>query len=178
MRVWFAAAAGSSAAGKWIWRNKVLGSTFHRSPKLLANIQKRHFRPIWLAPEGELAGGLLTMPRGRAIPFIRRLTKGLLYTFHPDYDYFPDFFTVDYRLPTPDAIKIVTQLVSHLPQVAVGNDVFRVWHGITADTGDAGVCVYLFYDAVCFICFHGKQGTFSQKFDEGYEEEKDLPQYL
>lgn len=62
--------------------------------------------------------------------------------------------------------------------MAVGNDVFRIWHGITADTGNAGVCVYLFYDAVCFICFHGKQGTFSQKFDEGYEEEKDLPQYL
>ena len=107
MGVWFAAAAGASTSGKWIWRNKVLPSTFRRSPKLLANIRKRHFRPIRLdTPEGEVAGGVVTMPRGRAIAFIRRLTKGLLYTFHPDYDYFPDFFTVDYRLPTPMRSKL------------------------------------------------------------------------
>jgi hypothetical protein len=179
MRVWLAAATGTSEAGKWIWKNKVLSSTFRRSPKLLAHIRERHLRPIRLnTATGEVGGAILTMPQGRAIPFIRRLTKGLIYTFHPDYDYFADFFTVDYRLPTPDAVQIVGELVSHLPQLTVGNGVFRVWHGITADTGDAGAFVYLFYDAVCFVCFHGKSEVYQQTFDEGYEEEPGLPKQL
>src|SRR4051812_16625129 len=33
MRIWLSAAGGTSDSGKWIWRNKVLGSTFKRSPK-------------------------------------------------------------------------------------------------------------------------------------------------
>ena len=179
MRAWLAAAAGTSEAGKWIWQNKVLGSTFRRSPKLLAHIREKHLRPIRLNTEtGEIGGAVFTMPQGRAVPFIRRLTKGILYTFDPEYDYFPDWFTVDYRLPTPEAVEIMKELVTHLPQVAVGDGVFRVWHGITADTQDAGVCVYLFYDAVCFVCFHGKSDIYRQAFDEGYEEEAGLPEHL
>jgi hypothetical protein len=64
-----------------------------------------------------------------------------------------------------------------MPQVAKGEGVFRVWHGI-ADTGEAGVCVFLFFDAVCFVCFHGKDAKYQQPFSEGYVEEPGLPKYL
>ncbi len=179
MRVWLAAAGSRSPAGQWIWKNKVLGSTFRRSPKLLSNIQQRHFRPIFSQTDNrEILAGIFTMPQGRAIPFIRRLTKGFLYKFYPDYDYFPDFFTVDYRLPTPEVVEITMQLAQNLSQVKTGNGVFRVWHGITADSRDAGAWIHLFYDSACFLRFHGKSEMFAQTFDDNYEEEKGLPQAL
>jgi hypothetical protein len=40
MRVWIAAAAAATSRdARWIWKNKVMGSTFKRSPKLRQNIQ-------------------------------------------------------------------------------------------------------------------------------------------
>jgi hypothetical protein len=177
MRVWLAAAGGASDAGKWIWKNKVLGSTFKRSPKLAAYIREKHFRPI-IGSNGVLLGGRFTMPQGCAIPFVRRLTKGMLYLLHPKYDYFPDFLIVDQPQATPDRVAAVGELVSKLPQIEKGNGVFRAWHGITADTGDAGVCVYLFFETVCFLCFFGKSAKFNQRFAEGYSEEPGLPKYL
>jgi hypothetical protein len=177
MRAWLAAAGGKSSAGHWIWKNKVLGSTFQRSPKLLSYIREKHFRPILNKQTGELAAGLLTFPQADAVPFIRRLTKGILYAFHPEYDYFADHFAVVYRAPT-DSMDDVLQLVSLLPQAARGNGVFRVWHGLAQDTQDAGACVYLFYEAVCFVCSYGKLETFKQKFDPGYKEASRLPEHL
>lgn len=177
MRAWLAAAGGKSQAGHWIWENKVLGSTFRRSPKLLAYIREKHFRPIVNRGTGELAAGVLTFPQADAVPFIRRLTKGILYAFHPEYDYFADSFAVVYRAPT-DSMEDVLPLVSLLPQTARGNGVFRVWHGLTQDGQDAGACVYLFYEAVCFVCFYGKGERFKQKFDTGYKEASGLPEHL
>jgi len=176
MRVWLAAAGGGSDAGKWIWKNKVVNSTFKRSPKLADYIRQKHFQPI-VDTGGVLRGGRFTIPQGCPIPFIRRLTKGILYLFHPEYDYFSDSFFVDHAERTPDSIATVGELVSKMPQIEKGNGVFRVCHGIS-DTGDAGACVHLFYDATCFVCLFGRAGMFEQPVDEGYSEEPGIPRYL
>ena len=80
MRVWIAAgAAGTSGVGAWIWKHKVLGSTFKRSPKLRENIKKYLQEMVIKTEDGLLTPvDVLKMPQGRVIPFIRRLTKGLL----------------------------------------------------------------------------------------------------
>src|ERR1700720_4126703 len=80
MRVWCSSDGQASAAGKWIWKNAVVGSTFKRSPKLLDHIREKQFRRV-VDQAGNLIGGLLTIPQGCPIPFIRRLTKGVLYSF-------------------------------------------------------------------------------------------------
>jgi hypothetical protein len=178
MRLWFASPIGRSSAAQWIWEHKVVRSTLPRSPKLLANIQP-FLRQIHLrTPNGLIPAMTFSMPQARAIPFIRRLTKGLLYSFYPDYDYFPDFFTVDYRLPTPEAKRVIGGLVKNLIRIDRGEGVFSVWHGITQDTRDAGAWVYVFYEAACFICFHGKREMFSQQFSSGYKEDQSLPSSL
>jgi hypothetical protein len=179
IRVWVSATRDASPAGKWIWNNKVVGSTFQRSPKLKAYIAKKHLKLVRLkTPEGEITAPEISIPQSYVIPFIRRLTKGFLYTFEPEYDYASDFFSATYVPPTPEGLKGATALVSLLPQVAIGNGVFRLWHGITTDTRDAGVCVYLFYEGVLFICFHGKRDVFKQEFPDKYEEAKGLPPCL
>jgi hypothetical protein len=170
MRLWLSAGGSRSNPGKWIWKNKVVARTFKRSPKLIAYIREKHFRPI-IDKSGALLGGEVTIPQGCAVPFIRRLTKGILYLEHPEYDYFYDHFTVNHEPPTEDAVEAIGELVSHLQKIEKGGEVFRVWHGITRDTGTSGVCVYLFYAAVCFVCFFGKDPAFKQQFQQDYSEE-------
>ena len=172
MRAWLSA-GGQSAAARWIWKRKIVGSTFRRSPKLRAYIREHHFRPIIDPVTGKLVAGELTYFQRDANPFIRRLTKGFLYTLHPEYDYFSDHFAIGYRPPEDDILPLVRKLTL----VERGTGVFRLWHGVT-ETNDAGVCVYLFYDGVCFVCFHGKGEHWKQQLPEGYEESPQLPERL
>jgi hypothetical protein len=178
MRAWLAAAGGKSQAGKWIWENKVMGSTFRRSPELLKYIREKHFQFLVNRETGEAAAGVLTFPQADAVPFIRRLTKGCLYTFHPDYDYFSDHFAIEYRQASQRAVDDLAPLVKLLPQEARGDGVFRVWHGLAIDTKEAGACAFVFYEAVCFVCFFGRGGQFKQQFPAGYKERDDLPPHL
>jgi hypothetical protein len=172
--MWMSGNIAASQRGKWIWLNKVMGSTIPRSPKLLENIQP-YLKPIRL---GSSSGAIFKMPQSRAIPFIRRLTKGLLYTFYPRYDYFPDYFSAHYEPPTPKNVPTIRKLISALSRTERGEGTFRVWHGITADTKDGGAWVYLFYDSVCFVCIHSKREKFRQHFPKGYVEHPSLPKFL
>lgn len=181
MRVWIAtASATTSKIGRWIFDNKVIGSTLKRSPKLRKIIIEKHLHEVVVqTPHGPVARNLITMPQGRVIPFIRRLTKGFLYLYHPDYDYFPDAFNVVYRLPTADIVATTSKLATNLQRGPNDSEVFRVWHGITKDTGNCGAWIFLFYDTVCFVCFHGKIGAFTQQdLEKGYVEEPELPRHL
>jgi hypothetical protein len=174
MRMWMSGDIKASPRGKWIWRNKVMGSTIPRSPKLLENVQP-YLEPIRL---GSSSGAIFKMPQSRAIPFIRRVTKGLLYTFYPDYDYFPDYLSVHYESPTSENVRTIQKLMSALSGTERGEGTLKVWHGITADTKDGGAWVYLFYDAVCFVCMHSKRESFQQQFPQGYAEHPSLPKFL
>ncbi len=181
MRVWISAgAAETSNNARWIWKNKVMDSTFRRSPKLRKYIVKKHLHQMNVeTPHGSALKNVITMPQGRVIPFIRRLTKGFLYSFYPDYDYFADNFSVVYRLPTQETVSVTTELATHLSRRFFGNDVFRIWYGLTQDRPKSGAWIFLFYDAVCFVCFHGKSDVFMQQdLEEGYEEEPGLPPRL
>jgi hypothetical protein len=181
MRVWIAAGATeTSSNARWIWKNKVVDSTFKRSPKLRQYIVKKHLHEMRVeTPHGVAVKSVITMPQGRAIPFARRLTKGFLYSFYPNYDYFGDSFNVVYRLPTQETVSVISKLATHLSRRFFGKDVFRIWHGLTQDSPKSGAWIFLFYDAVCFVCFHGKSGAFTQQeLEDGYKEEPGLPQRL
>jgi hypothetical protein len=181
MRVWIAAgAAETSDNARWIWKNKVMDSTFKRSPKLRQYIVKKHLHEMNVeTPSGPAVKNVITMPQGRANLFIRRLAKGFLYSFYPDYDYFADRFNVVYRLPTQETVSVITKLATHLSRRCFSTDVFRVWHGLTVDSPKSGAWIFLFYDAVCFVCFHGQSGAFTQQdLEAGYEEEPGLPPKL
>lgn len=124
MRMWFAADINGSDTGKWVWENKVKTSTIPRSPKLLDNIQPLLER---ITIDGKQAA-ILKMPQSRPVPFIRRLTKGLLYTFYPQYDYLEDFFNVQYERPSKRTISakgVARHHSRHARQRCVGLLVLR-----------------------------------------------------
>jgi hypothetical protein len=181
MRVWIAAgAAETSNTARWIWQRKVMNSTFKRSPKLRKYIVEKHLHQMNVeTPYGPVVKDVITMPQGRANPFVRRLAKGFLYSFYPDYDYFADNFNVVYRLPTQETVSVIAKLATKLSRRFFGKDIFRVWYGLTEDSPKSGAWIFLFYDAMCFVCFHGKTGVFTQQeLEEGYEEEPGLPPRL
>lgn len=177
MRVWISAgAAATSEKAKWIWKNKVVNSTFKRSPTLRKYIAEKHLRKMSVeTPSGRVVADVMTMPQGQVHPFIRRLTKGFLYSFYPDHDYFADNFNVVYQPPVSEAAKLAPKLASR----SFGNDVCHIWHGLTKDDTKCGAWIFLFYSAVCFICFHGDSNLITpQQVDEGYKESSNLPPKL
>ena len=122
--------------------------------------------------EQRVMAGLL---QGRAIPFIRRLTKGFLYLFYPEYDYQNDHFTAG--MAQFDRISALLTILKRHEQR--GREVFEMWHGQTIDTGDSGAFVYRFYGSIYyFFCFHSKRERYKQEFPSGYEEWPGLPPKL
>jgi hypothetical protein len=177
MRVWISAgAAAASEKAKWIWKNKVVNSTFKRSPKLRKFIAEKHFRKMSVETiSGPVVADVMTMPQSQVHPFIRRLTKGFLYSFYPDHDYFADNFNVVYQPEPSKAVELATKLSS----CSFGKDVCRIWHGITKDNTKCGVWIFLFYSAACFVCFHGDSNLITpQQMHEGYKENSNLPPKL
>ena len=116
----------------------------------------------------------ITIPAARVIPFIRRITKGLLYTLYPDYDYFSDSFTVK-KQSNLRRWEPVSRL---LKSDSRGDDVFEFWHGIEADTREGGIWIYRFYGQGCFVCMHRHGDKWQQPELPGYKEFEGLPEYL
>jgi hypothetical protein len=180
MRAWIVAGAtATSESAKWIWKNKVMNGTFKRHPALRRYIVEKHLRKMIVeTPNGPAVANVITMSQGEVIPFIRRLAKGFVYSLHPNYDYFGDNFSVVYRLPTKETVSETVALARNLSSRVVGKD-FRLWYGLTQDSPTCGALILLFYNSVCFVCFHGKGEIFPQvDLEEGYKEAPGLPPNL
>jgi len=176
-RLWLSSAASASLAGKWIWHNEAFPS-LQRKPKLLENVRKFLSHLEKRTPQGIVEAPVINFPQARMIPFIRRITKALLYRLYPDYDYFSDFFNVIYQFETVANVTKVRSLLPYLTGRSRGIGVFRVWHGIPAEKPAGGLSIYLFYEAVCFICIHGKAERYKPKYPAGYKEWDKLPKFL
>jgi len=174
MRWFLTIVEGVSKSGARIFKEKAQ-PRMKSQPKLWENI-KPYLKTKWVTlPSGiieqRVVAGLL---QARAMPFIRRLTKGFLYLFYPDYDYLEDHFTVVGNLRFEDLLSLIAALKHN----SRGDNVFDVWHGFTTDGGDGAVWVYRFYDATNFVCFHGKRKKWVQTFSAGYKEWHKLPKFL
>jgi hypothetical protein len=177
-RFWLSSAASASPAGKWIWHNEAFPS-LQRKPKLLENVRKFVTRLEKRTSQGgSVEASVINFPQARMIPFVRRITKALLYTLYPDYDYFPDFFNVVYQFETAANVAKVKGLFPYLTGMSRGIGVFRVWHGIPAEKPAGGLWIFIFYEAVCFICIHGKAQLYKPKYPAGYQEWHKLPRHL
>ena len=108
-------------------------------------------------PAGEVEVPIIGITVNRATPFIIRLTKGLLRHFHPDYDYTDTPFRVINLAPKPKHFAFFAKLTPLLQCDERGEGVFRFWRGFARDVPDSGVWVYLFYDAACFVVYHGQR---------------------
>src|SRR5437867_6038097 len=106
----------------------------------------------------------LSFPAERAHRYLVRLTKGLLCAFYPEYDYSEDVFELRFVEPTRDNFDLVRDLITHLRYEERGDGVFRVWYGISSDSGKSGAWVYTFCDGACFLVIqHHKELPLRQR---------------
>jgi len=153
-RVFITAAANVSPTGTRMWREKVVGSTFQRSPALERQMGKDVFRGEMQTADGPVAVPLIAIDKSVLNPFFIRITKGLLATFYPAVDNGNLVFHIQQlnqfggQHPTFQTLKKI------LVEDERGNGVFRFWRGTAIDKPGAGVWIYQFYDAGMFMVKH------------------------
>lgn len=153
-RIWVASVNGRSPSGDWIWGNRVVESSFRRSPKLFKHVAS-HAKILNLnLPSGPVPVTTLSIPDVRADKFLLRITKGLLTHFYPEYDFRSDEFKVFCIAPIPRHAEIVANLIKFCLHDSRGVGVFDFWHKIVVEK-NGGCWIYRFYDAAWLVVIHG-----------------------
>lgn len=87
--------------------------------------------------------------------FVVRITKGLLFFYYPDYDYFNDTFDVRYIQPTHENLGKLNSVKNILRYDYRGDGVIQYRFGLT-DTKLSGLWIIVFYGATIFLVHHTK----------------------
>jgi hypothetical protein len=159
VRAFFSIAVGRSAAGDWIWEQKVVGSTVARSPRFREELLSRIGSPDVSTPLDAQNLCPVNLPTERIERFITRLTKGLIHHYFPDYDYSTSTFQVKHIPPTEESARTVHEIMAGRPGTSYderGNGVIRYQYGIS-DTGLSGIWFFMFYDAMFYLVMHTRK---------------------
>jgi hypothetical protein len=153
-RAFITAAADASPVGKEMFRSKVCGSSFKRSPALRKQMGRGLTQGKMITGAGEMWVPLIAVNRKPFEGFFIRLTKGLLATFYPDIDYHhPEvaFVVKQYGSHYPSFHTVTSQLLADQRS----DGVFRFWRGVAQDASRAkGLWIYQFYEAAVFMVTH------------------------
>lgn len=147
-RVFISSVINRSKSGEWIWDNKVMKSTFKRSPKLKIATTKN------LISLQTKINGIKIKQTGMAYPirktkdYLARLTKGFTKYFNPDIDYSHAKFKVNHIIPNQQIVELLNQKFFYVER---GDGVFRMWRMFVKDMGVKSVWVYVFYDGLMFM---------------------------
>lgn len=147
-RVFTSSVINRSKSGARIWDEKVMQSSFKRSPKLKTATIKS------LVPIETEINGIKVQATGMAYPikktkdYLVRLTKGFTRHFNPEIDLSRAKFKVNNIIPNQ---QIVDMLYKKFFYVEKGDGVFRMWRMFVKDNIPESVWVYVFYDGLMFM---------------------------
>lgn len=144
-RVFASALFGRSPAGDWIWDNRVVGSSFVRSPRLKQNVLKAIQQVTLEAGGKKMAVSALTIPNARAKKFLIRMTKGLIRAFYPEKTWARTMFEVAQLELSQENIDLCHTAMEKYE--SRGDRVFRFWMNMHEGISATGQCVLAFYDA-------------------------------
>lgn len=118
---------------------------------------KRHLRTLQLKSMGHtIEAPALCIPEERANIFLKRLTKGLLTHFYPEYDYGNDQFIIQVRAPIREHLEQLQAFSKNCVRDSRGDGVFDFWRALVPDYA-GGLWIYLFYQEVCFVVCHSSK---------------------
>ena len=147
-RVFVSSVINRSKSGEWIWNNKVMGSSFKRSPKL-KQVTIKSLVPLQSKVNGTTIQETgMTYPVEKTKKYLIKLTKGFTRHFNPEIDYTQAKFKINNIIPNQ---QIVDMLDSKYFYVERGNGVFRMWRMFVKGMGAKSVWVYVFYDGLMFM---------------------------
>jgi len=143
-------AAGTNQAGREIFKKFLRGSWKTKTIQKTLAIRS-------VKDQGEMKQvGTHSMPDNVGDELLTRITKGLLYQHHPNYEYKADEFQIRYIVPIQHNID---QLGPHfsLPRRSIGEGVFTYWGDTTVEK-NAGMWLFLFFESVLFRVVHARPG--------------------
>jgi hypothetical protein len=160
-RAWVAHVHNASPAGKTILKDKVVGSSFERSPKLRESVRE-HVGMSTLKTLGlQIPVPTISIPEERANKFLIRITKGLLAHFYRGYDYGSDQFSIKVPPPNRESLEYLRSIAKHCIRDSRGDGVFDFWR-LVSPKGDGGVWIYLFYNEACFSVIHAPKSKWEK----------------
>ena len=146
-RVFTSSVYNRSKSGERIWNEKVMNSSFKRSPKLKSATIKS-LVPIKTEINNiEVGATGITYPIKKTKDYLVRLTKGFTRHFNPEIDLSHVKFKVSNIIPSKQIIDMLNQKFFYVEK---GNCVFRMWRMFVKDMGAKSVWVYVFYDGLMF----------------------------
>lgn len=159
LRIFVSAAINRSADGEWIWKNKVLESTFRRSPALKSQLGKDLLIGNVKLLAGNIELPMLTMDAELVNKCLIKITRGLMTHFYPNLDHaaleFAAFELNQFRV-TPDWIRSLG--VPYIYEER-GNGQFRFLRALVDDDNRCGHWIYIFYDSISFVVHHDVRGN-------------------
>lgn len=151
-RAFLSAYRWQSEKGMWIWKNKVVGSTLKRSPKLAGHIRASLLPLPVKTDKGVEIMPAIQFPVERMNRWMIRITRGLLAKFYPEIDSSSMNFDVQQITPSQEIADFMFETMKYDQR---GDGVFRFWRGVVADDPDStGIWSYVFYDGMCFSVTH------------------------
>lgn len=152
VRAFFAVYEHRSAAADWIWKNKVVGSTFARSPKLRENIRNSMVHLPVRTADGVTMKPAVLFPEKRMTNWLVRITKGLLCHFYPQINRARLEFAATQLMPSQADVDF---MYANMNFDVRGNGVFRFWHLVVVnEPNHPGIWCFVFYDGICFQVTH------------------------
>jgi hypothetical protein len=147
-RVFTSSVINRSKSGSWIWDNKVMGSSFKRSPKLKQSTIKSLI-PLETEINGiKIQQTGMTYPVKKTKDYLVRLTKGFTNHFNPEIDYSKAKFKINNIIPNQQIVDMLYQKYFYIER---GEGVFRMWRMFVKDMGVKSLWVYVFYDGLMFM---------------------------
>lgn len=146
-RVWVSSTINRSKAGQWIWNNKVMNSTFKRSPKLKSAV-RNSLIPMMTQLNGQtLQTTGMTYPIRKARKYLIRLTMGFTRHFNPNIDYSKAKFRVKQMTPNQQLIDMLYKKFFYIER---GDGIFKMWRMFVKGAEPLSYWVYVFYDDLMF----------------------------
>jgi hypothetical protein len=147
-RIFVSAQETVNSYGRIIFSEKVVGSSFKRSPKLFENVKKAIVRIVDDRTENPTERDALSIPRQRADAFLRRITLGFLSVFHPGLP--REDLEFSYSQVEPSSV------LDQMAHFSIANGNFRCWRMVMETEPYGGLWIYAFYDGPGFAVTHSK----------------------
>ena len=148
-------AHNKNAAARLLWDKKVAPNTLAEGrQKHEVRALVRNATPVTLrTPNGDKVFPFISVPPEHILPSVIRITKGLLWTYHPEVDYKSTQFKVtqihQYR------VQEAVDCLGHTLHEERGDGVFHFWRGFLSESPRYGMYwLFVFFGSCAFLIEH------------------------
>ena len=161
LRILVSAGINRSTDGEWIWKNKVVESSFRRSPALKNQVRNNLATGKVTLPTGIAELPILTMDAELVKKCLIKITRGLMAYFYPNLNQseldFDAFQSRQFKI-----VELIHSVRAPFIYDERGNGQFRFLRVLVDDDNRCGYWIYIFYDSMSFVVQHDFRGNLTR----------------